>query len=119
MTESTLTATFVSSNNERSAADMAFLDAFDYAAMYIETFDLSDAFALAQDYTDRIIVMLRRDPRWAGLRRTELDLLLADIRKQFAHDVFTQFGGFAPFNELRRAAGEAFAEVSSGEETDS
>jgi hypothetical protein len=109
-----------SSNNERCDADMAaFFDAFNFAAMYTETFDFADADALAQDFTDKIITALRRDPRWAGLRRIELDLLLADIRKRFAQDMFAQFGGLAPYNELRRAAGEAFAEVSSGEETDS
>jgi hypothetical protein len=108
VTESTLTTPFIPSNNERRDTTM-FFTVYDGAMKY--TFDFVEAFALAQNLIDRIITQLRRDPRWADLRRHELDLLFADIREQFAQDIFAQFDGFVPFSELRRAAGEALAEV--------
>lgn len=98
------------SNNERFDVLAAFFAAFDDAAMFIEPFDLADAYEFAQEFTDKTINTLRRDPRWAAIRHAELDLMFADLRKRFAQDMFAALGGFASFRELRRAAGEAFTE---------
>jgi|HubBroStandDraft_1064217.scaffolds.fasta_scaffold704427_1 hypothetical protein len=91
-----------------------FLASFDDEAMFVEIIDEGFVGNLVDQVSDALIDVLRNDPRWAGLRYAELDLLLADLRKRLHHDLLERIDGYVSFSEIRkaarRAASEAFAE---------
>ena len=58
-----------------------FASNLDGEAVWISSFDDGTAAELADDFIDRVIATLRRDPRWSSLEPSELALFFADLRR--------------------------------------
>ena len=88
-----------------------FASNLDGEAVWISSFDDGTAAELADDFIDRVIATLRRDPRWSSLEPSELALFFADLRRRLAQDLNAAFGGCAPYWDIRECAIRAMVET--------
>jgi hypothetical protein len=77
----------------------------------LDILDEGDAGQLSIEWIDTVIAGLRRDPRWAAVSRSELELTLGDVRRQLEQELRDRLDGYAPAAELLDRAADAALEL--------
>jgi hypothetical protein len=63
---------------------------------------------IADRNIDRVIAALRRDPRFAAVSTTDLELILADVRRESAVEIAEQTGQHVAASDVRDLAARGF-----------
>jgi hypothetical protein len=66
------------------------------------------AYEIADRNIDRVIATLRRDPRFAAVSVTELELILADVRRESVEDIATNTAATCCPSDVRDLAERGF-----------
>jgi hypothetical protein len=97
--------------NRKAGLREQLLERFWDAAEGLDIFDEGAAGELAVEWVDTVIATLRRDPRWAVIPRSELELVLGDARRQLEQDLAARLEGHAPADQLLARAADAAQEL--------